>query len=276
MRRRDWGGIVGLVLLLLVMAVATLGPLLAPYGAQDLVGEPLQSPSQKFLLGTDVLGRDLLTHLLLGTRTSMIVAIAAASLTMMIAVFVGVLGGWFGGVVDAFVRRAIDITLIVPRLPMLIIFGIYAGRSLLSVVVVITSVSWAGPARVLRARTLGLRNRADLRAAKGFGAHGGYLFAHHVLPEVAPIMLASFVNITSRAVVLEAGLAFLGIGDITRMSWGATMRDAVSFESLFEMTVWKWWLVPPVVAVSTLMIALTLVGSILDARANPRVMVRTS
>lgn len=275
MRRRDWGTIAGSVLLLLVIAAATLGPPLAPYGAQDLVGEPLQSPSRDFLLGTDALGRDLLTHLLLGTRTSMIVAFAAASLTMMVAVSVGVLGGWFGGVVDAFVRRAIDITLIVPRLPMLIIFGVYAGRSLLSVVVVITAVSWAGPARVLRARTLGLRNRADLRAAKGFGAGGGYLFGHHVLPEIAPILLASFVNITSRAVVLEAGLAFLGIGDITRMSWGATMRDAVSFEGLFEMTVWKWWLVPPVVAVSTLMIALTLVGSILDARANPRVMVRT-
>lgn len=269
----DKGPVVGAGIVVVVTLMAVLGPWWAPHRPEALAGAPLQAPSREFLLGTNRAGNDLWSHLLVGARASLGVALAVAAAATIMAVLVGVTAGWQGGTVDSVLRRLIDVVLVTPRLPLLIVLGAYAGRSATAVIVVIAAVSWPGPARTLRMRCLGLRQRGDLRAARGFGAGPLHLVRCHLIPELGPLLVAAFVGIAARAVVLEAGLAFLGIGDPTRISWGATMRDAVEFRSLFRTDAWRWWLLPPIVAVSSLMIGLALVGTALDARANPRLTV---
>jgi peptide/nickel transport system permease protein len=125
-------------------------------------------------------------------------------------------------------------------------------------------------ARIVRAQVRTLRSRAHLRAAVGFGAGTFYIVRRHLVPELAPILIAGFVVAAERAVVLEAGLAFLGLGDPSRKSWGSIMHDALGFSSLFLTDAWRWWLLPPIVALGIFVLGLTFLGMALEERVNPR------
>ena len=117
---------------------------------------------------------------------------------------------------------------------------------------------------------LSLRRRADIRAAVGFGASTGQVLRAHVLPEVGLVLIAGLVSAVERAIAIEAGLAFLGLVNPTRASWGSIMRDALDFRGLFLTDSWRWWLLPPVAAVALLLVGLALVGTSLERRLDPR------
>jgi peptide/nickel transport system permease protein len=122
----------------------------------------------------------------------------------------------------------------------------------------------------VRSQVLSLRRRAHIKAAVGFGATTGQVLRRHILPEVGLILTAGLVSAAGRAVAFEAGLAFLGLGDPSRASWGAILRDANDFGGIFFTDAWKWWLVPPLVAISLLLLGVTFVGVGLEQRINPR------
>lgn len=266
------GGIgwLGLALLAAVVLAATLGGVLAPYGVHALAGEPLEAPSGAHLLGTNSIGQDVLSQLLAGARSSLLVALVAGGGSLALGALVGIVAGWLGGIVEALLMRIVDILLTIPRLPLLIVVGAYAGSSLWTVAAIIAATSWMAGARILRGQVLSLRSRAHLLAAAGFGAGVLYMLRRHLVPELALILVAGFVAAAERAVMLEAGLAFLGLGDPTRKSWGSMMRDALGFSSLFLTNAWEWWLVPPVAALAVFLLALTFVGVALEDRINPR------
>ncbi len=268
-RRRGMGW-TGAVLVGSFALVALIAPLIAPYRSGALAGQPLEPPSGAHLLGTNSVGQDIASQLLSGARASMFIAAVAGAGTLLLGALVGVASGWAGGRVDALLMRIVDVFLALPRLPLLIVAGAYVSRSLTSVAAVIAATFWPDTARVVRSQVLSLRGRAYVTAATGFGAGAVDVLRRHVIPALGLILMAELVTATGRAVVLEAGLAFLGLGDPSTASWGSILRDALAFQSLFYTDAWKWWLVPPIVAVSLLLVGITFVGVALEQRINPR------
>jgi ABC-type dipeptide/oligopeptide/nickel transport system permease subunit len=253
-----------------VAAVAVTGPLLSPYRVTELAGDPLEAPSVGHLLGTNSVGQDLVSQLVAGARVSLFVALVAGGGTLLFGAVVGIVAGWSGGRIDAVLMRLVDVVLVIPKLPLLIVAGAYVGPSLGGIAAIIALTSWPPSARVLRAQVLSLRRRAHLRAALGFGAGTLRVLRRHVVPELGLILASGLVAASGRAVALEAGLAFLGLGDPTRASWGSIMRDALDFSGLFYTRAWAWWLVPPVVAVGLLLVGMTFLGIAVEQRVNPR------
>jgi peptide/nickel transport system permease protein len=264
-------GWVGVAVVGVFVGLALGAPWLSPYRTTELAGAPLESPGSGHLLGTNGVGQDVASQLLSGARVSLFVAVLAGGGTLLIGAAVGMVAGWAGGSIDAVLMRIVDLVLVVPKVPLLIVVGTYAGPGLMMLSLIIALTSWPPTARVVRSQVLSLRRRAHIKAAVGFGGSSGQILRRHILPEVGLILAAGLVAAAGRAITFEAGLAFLGLGDPTRASWGAVLRDALDFGGLFFTDAWKWWLVPPVVAVSLLLLGVTFVGVGLEQRINPRV-----
>jgi peptide/nickel transport system permease protein len=257
-------GIVGVFILLGVAA-----PWLAPYRVTALAGDPLQAPGFRHLLGTNSVGQDVASQLLAGARTSLWVAVIAGGGTVLIGSLVGGLAGWTGGLTDAVAMRLADLILVVPGIPLLIVIGAYTRPSVGSISIIIALTSWPVSARIVRAQVLTLRPRAHIRAAVGFGASTPRVIRAHVVPALAPILMAALVGAAERAITIEAGLAFLGLGS-GQVSWGSAIRDALAFRGLFFTSAWSWWLLPPVLAISIVLVGVALLGTAVDQRINPR------
>lgn len=260
----------GLAIVAVFVGLAVAAPWLSPYRTTELAGRPLEPPSAAHLLGTNGVGQDVATQLLHGARVSLFVAVVAGFGTLLIGALIGMVAGWAGGATDAVLMRFVDLVMVIPRVPLLIVIAAYAGRGLTVLSAIIAVTSWPPTARIVRSQVLSLRRRAHIKAAIGFGGTPGQILRRHILPEVGLILAAGLVGAAGRAITFEAGLAFLGLGDPTRASWGAILRDAIGFGGLFFTDAWKWWLLPPLLAVSLLLLGVTFVGVGLEQRINPR------
>lgn len=262
-------GWVGVVIVGAVAAFAVSAPVLTPYRPTALSGAPLTPPSGEHALGTNAVGQDVASQLLAGARVSLFVAVIAGVGTLLIGAAVGVVAGWRGGRTDDVLMRVVDLLLAIPRLPLLIVVGAYVGPTLWTVAGIIALTSWPPGARVVRSQVLSLRRRTHLRAAIGFGADTWHIVRRHIVPEVGLILVAGLVAAAGRAVMLEAGLSFLGLGDPTRTSWGGMIRDAIDFGGLLYTDAWSWWLLPPVLAITVLLLGFTFAGLGLEEAVNP-------
>ncbi len=263
-------GAVGALMLLAFVFVAAFGPHLARFRSTELAGPSLSKPRGRFLLGTNTLGQDIFSQLILGTRASLVIALLAGAGTVVLGGIVGVAAGWFPGWPNAVLMRVTDVVLVVPKLPLLLLVGALTGGSVIGLALVISLLFWPTAARILRSQVLTLRTRAHVRAATGFGAGTWHQLRRHILPDLALLSVAEFIPAAGRAVALQAGLAFLGVGDPTQPSWGAMIRDAIAFKALFITPAWKWWLVPPVLALVGLVVGITLLGTATERRLSPR------
>lgn len=263
-------GWVGLGLVGSFVALGAAAPAIARYPPQSLSGQPVEPPSLDHLLGTNQLGQDLASQLLHGARSSLYVAAVTAAIALLLGALVGITAGWAGGRTDFVVMRAVDVVMAVPRLPLLLILGVYAGRDLLTVALVMAAVFWPPTARVVRGEVRSLRRRTHLKAAQGFGGGITHLLGRHVLPELRLVLVASFVILAGRAVLFEAGLAFLGLGDPSRTSWGSILRDVRMSRGVFYTPIWTWWMLPPVVALVLVLLGLSFVSMAMEQKVNPR------
>lgn len=263
-------GVVGALILGLYVILTLFGSQLAPFRATELAGASLESPGGRHVLGTNLLGQDIASQLILGARASLLVALLAGAGTVVLGALVGVAAGWFPGWPSAVLMRVTDLVLVIPKLPLLLLIGALTGGSVVGLSVVISILFWPTAARIIRSQVLSLRTRAHVRAATGFGAGTWHQLRRHILPDLSLLSVAEFIPAAGRAVSLQAGLAFLGVGDPTQPSWGAMIRDAVDFGALFITPAWKWWLVPPVVALVGLIVSITLLGTAAERRLSPR------
>jgi peptide/nickel transport system permease protein len=250
--------------------LAVAAPWLSHYRTTQLAGQPLEPPSAAHLLGTNGVGQDVASQFLHGARVSLVVALLAGGGTLLIGALIGMVAGWSGGAVDAVLMRFVDLVMVLPRVPLLIVIAAYAGPGLIVLSAIIALTSWPPTARIVRSQVLSLRRRAHIKAAIGFGGTSGQILRRHILPEVGLILAAGLVGAAARAITFEAGLAFLGLGDPTRASWGTILRDAIGFGGIFYTDAWKWWLVPPVAALILLLLGVTFIGVGLEQRINPR------
>ena len=220
------------------------------------------------LLGTDHLGSDLWSQLVYGTRIALAIGLSAAFIAVVIGTSVGLIAGYLGGMVDEVLMRVVDVLLAVPTMPILIILGALFGKSIFNVVILLALFSWMGIARIVRAQTLSLKERTFVEAAKASGASSDYIMASHILPNTVPLIFANLVLRIPSAILTEASLSFLGLGDPRVPTWGRILQNSRQFGGFTKMA-W-WWLLPPGLALTFLSLAFVFIGNSVNEILNPR------
>ena len=229
---------------------------------------PGKYPSgNRYLLGTDYEGHDILAWLIYGTRSELMVGITAAFVAVVIGTVVGLVAGFYPGMIDSLLMRATDVMLSLPGLVILLLFAAVFGPSLVNIMIIIAILSWAGIARVIRSVTLSLKERAFVDAAIIAGASESRLIFRHIAPNVLPYTFLYMTFTISGAIVTEAILAFLGFGDVNNVTWGMMLQYLqISGQSLIA---W-WWLLPPGICITLLSMSFYLIGRAFDEVVNPR------
>lgn len=263
--RQRPAAMLGLVLLAGIGVVALLATVLAPGDPFRRAGTPLQPPSLQFWLGTDDLGRDVLTGVVRGSRPSMLVGFAAALTSALVGTLVGGVAGYFGRVADDILMRLTEMVQVVPRFFLVLIVAALFGPSMATVALILGLTFWPGTARLLRAQILSLRSRDFILAARAVGVPEWQVLARHVLPNAVAVVIVSTALQVGSAILVEAGLSFLGLGDRSAVSWGNMLNSA---QPLIRIA---WWTaVFPGLAITLTVMAANLVGDGLNAALDPR------
>ncbi len=261
---------IGLVLVGIAVAMAVFAPLLTPHNPTAISGRALEQPSAGHWLGTDVPGRDIFAQLVFGARDSLLAGVIAGSLAIVGGVVVGVLPALLSGVADTVSNRLVVFLLALPGLPLLVLIGALAGNRQGALILVIAFLGIAPNARILRSQALSLRKRGFIAAARGFGGGPLFVLRRHLVPGLGPLVLVSFVNWVSVAIGLEAGLAFIGLGDPSGISWGLTINRALAQPAIYFSPMWTWWVLPAGLAITVTLLGFTFVGVALEPLLNPR------
>jgi peptide/nickel transport system permease protein len=261
--------LVGLVMVGLLILVAIFAPLIAPYDpALPSLYDSRQPPSRDHLLGTDDLGRDVLSRLIYAARISVTVGLVAVLIYETIAVFLGSASGYFGGAVDMIIQRFVDVVMAFPSLIIILVFIALLGPSIYNVMIAIGLLSWPGPTRLVRGQFLQLREVDYVLAARCIGAPHRRIIFRHVLPGVmSPLVVSATFGIAG-AIMMEAGLSFLGLGvQPPTASWGNMLNDAQNMTKLQTMP-WLW--VPPGLAIVITVLAINFIGDGLRDALDPK------
>lgn len=251
-------GVIGLALTITALLTAAFAGFLAPYDPLVPVGASLAPPSTAHPMGTDALGRDLLSGVLAGARTSMIVAVGVGALALVIGVTVGATSAYLGGRTDDLIQRLTEVVQVVPRFFFAILALAFFGTSQLVLIVVLGLTSWEILARVVRAEVLSLRAREFIDAARTQGASGSRILLGEILPNALPVTVVYLALLLAHVILLEASLGFLGLGDPDVVSWGYLASQAQDFLRV------AWWLsVFPGLAIAGTVLGLNLLGDAL-------------
>jgi peptide/nickel transport system permease protein len=263
-----WRGRIGVAIVALFAFLAVFGTALAPYNPEESSLEVLASPSWSHILGTTESGADVFSQILAGARVSMVVGFAAAAISALLGSAVGLAGGYFGGWTDRILDAFENWFLVIPTLPLMIVLARILNPSLTVLIAVIGLTSWAGTGRIVRAQVLTLRERAFVERARALGAGDTYIIRKHILPNTLPLIFANTVLIVAIAILSEAALAFLGLGDPTRISWGSMLENA--FESGAPSAGAWWYVIPPGLCITVLVLAVSMLGYLFEEHVNPR------
>jgi peptide/nickel transport system permease protein len=270
--RRDRLAVTGLVVLVLFALMAVLAPLLVDRDALSAVNaldNPTWArPQGEFVLGTDSLGRSVAVQFVYGSRISLLVGVMATLLTVAIGSIVGIVAGFFGRWVDAVLMRLTDWFLVIPFLPLAIVLAAVLGRNVWNIIFVIGITSWPSTARVVRAQVLTVKQRLYVDRARALGSSRGQIIRRHVLPNVAPLILASATLAVPISILTETTLAFLGLGDPTAASWGKTLEEAFHSGAI-SRGAW-WYYLPAGVGIVLVVLAFTMFGRALEEILDPR------
>ena len=261
--------LVGALFLLAVIGAAAFADLLAEHPPDRTVGPAYARPSGEHLLGTDDLGRDLWSQLLFGARVTLLVGVVAAVAATVTGTAVALIAGRRGGWVDAVAMRIVDLVLSLPFLVLVLVLAAYFGRGIGVLIGLIAGILWARPARLLRGQVLKLRELGHVVAADAMGASTARILWHHLLSRLVPLVLSQFVRAAAVAVLVQSGVAFLGLGDPDRVSWGSTLYFANNGNAILT-DAWLWWIVPPGVGLTLLIVGLAFVGYAFEELAEPQ------
>ncbi|MCW6158452.1 MAG: ABC transporter permease [Thermoplasmatales archaeon] len=236
-------GKAGLIILFGLVIFALIGHFAAPYNPLANNAPAFQPPSHAHLLGTDYIGQDILSWFMVGTGTSLVVGFTIAILSALIGVTVGVIAGYFGGKTDDVLMRAVDVLLVIPGFPLLVILQTFLPPTLETTVLILSILGWPFLARVIRSQTLTLKERQYVLASKLSGLSGMQIIFRDIIPMLIPIITINAIFIAVGGVVAQAGLAFFGLGDLRSVNWGTELyyffnQDGIAYKA------W-WWLLPP-------------------------------
>ena len=263
-------GLVGLAILLVLCAFAAFPSVFSPYSPTRSAGVAslMSPPSWSHLLGTDDAGQDVLSEVIWGARGSLLIGSFATFIAVFIGASLGLLSGFYGGVKGEFLMRVTDIFLVLPALPLMIILAAVLTPSLWNVALVIGVTGWTGTARIVRSAVISLRERTYVYRARAVGCTDRRIVLQHILPDVVPLIFANAVIVAAFAVASEAFLSFLGLGDLSTISWGSMLYFAFNMGAFTAGA--YWYFLPPGLLIVTTILAFTGVGYGLDEVLNPR------
>jgi peptide/nickel transport system permease protein len=256
-RNLSWPVLFGILLLSLFMMLAAFAPFIAPYDPWE-PGRPFLPPSETHPFGTNDIGQDIFSELIFSTRISLFVGFFAAFVSVAVGSLVGLFSGFLRGAADEALMGATDIVLIIPALPLMIIFAAHTSPSIWNIIIVIGALWWTSTARVVRSRVLQLREMSFVEAARGLGAGDDYIVFKHILPNTLQVIMAKFILAVAGAMLTEASLSFLGLGDPLQKSWGMMLSYAFS-RGGFINGYW-WWYLPPGICISLAVLGFVLIG----------------
>jgi len=259
-------GPLGLAILAVVALAAILAPVIAPDGPFALGGPRLAPPGTAgHLLGTDHLGRDMLAQIVYGARVSLVIGLVAASISLVIGVLVGSIAGYYGGWADILLSRLTDMFLIIPAFFLIIIVVATLGSGIVYVMIVIGLTAWPTSARLMRAQALSLRDRTFVQALRALGESSPRILVRHIIPNgIQPLIANASLDIAS-AILIEAGLSFIGLGDPNQATWGRMI-----FDGRTTITTAWWASVFPGVAIIVTVLGFYLVGDGISYVLSPR------
>ena len=265
--RRDRKATAGAVILAVFLAIAVVGPWTA--GDPDaLVGIPLQPPSVAHWLGTTGQGQDVLAQLVAGTRVSLAIGFSVGFLVVLVGALVGVTAGYFGGRTDAVLSLLFNVFLVIPGLPLAIVIAAYLPSGPLTLGFVLVATGWAWNARVMRAQTLAQRRRDFVAAAVVSGESDFRIVTQEILPTLTSLLVSQVIGSTVYAIGAQVGLEFLGLGDVSAVTWGTNLYWAQNDSALLTGA---WWTFAPTgICVALVGFGLTLLNSGFDEITNPR------
>jgi peptide/nickel transport system permease protein len=257
--------LLGLGLLLAVAVMALLAGVVMPGDPLRAAGPPLTAPSARYPLGTDDLGRDMWAMVLHGSRTSLLVGLAVALVSAVLGIAIGGVAGYYGDLVDDVLMRFTELVQVVPRFFLVLVAAALFGPSLWLTTGLLGLTFWPGVARLLRAQVLSVREREFVLAARAIGAATPHIIWRHVLPNALPVVVAVAALQVGTAILVEAALSFLGLGDRTLLSWGYLLNGAQPFLRV------AWWMsVFPGAAIALTVLAVNLVANGLNDALDPR------
>jgi peptide/nickel transport system permease protein len=282
-RKRSRGGLVwdvikgrpsaavGAVIMGIFLFIAIFAGVIAPYSVHTQVGPVYGVPSAQHWLGLDDGGIDMVSLLLQGARVSLIVGFAAAFVATVVGGGVGMIAGYFGGKPESVLMRITDYFLVIPDVPLMIVIATLWGPSLSHVIFVIGLLLWTTTARIIRAQVKSVRERVYVKRARAMGASHWRIVFRHVLPQIAPLLVANVVLTVAVAIFDETALAFLGLSDPTAVSWGSIIEHAFLRQAI---STGAWWaIVPPGICVALVIMGCYLVGQAIEDALNPRLKV---
>ena len=259
-------GPVGLALLIVIALAAIFAPVIAPDGPFKL-GGPRLAPigTEGYPLGTDHLGRSILAQLVYGARVSLAIGLVAAAISMVVGVIIGSLAGFYGGWVDIVLSRLTDMFLIIPAFFLIIVIVATVGSGIFYVMIVIGLTSWPTSARLMRAQALSLRERTFVQGLTALGESKPKILFRHVVPNGIQPLIANASLDVAGAILIEAGLSFIGLGDPNKATWGRMI-----FEGRTSITTAWWVSVLPGIAIIITVLGFYLVGDGISYVLSPR------
>ncbi|MGW3351520.1 ABC transporter permease [Nonomuraea rubra] len=268
--RHHRGGVIGLAVLVVSVLLALVAPLFISEDVTSVVngvGEKFAAPSLSEPFGTDESGRSILLMVWWGSRTSLLIGFLAALLSIVIGLVFGVAAGHFRGWLGATLMRITDWFLVLPSLVTALVLSAILGGSTFTIIMAIGITTWPSTARLIRAQTLAVEARPYIERSRALGAGHWHITTRHVLPNVAPLLLASTTLEVASAIVTESTLAFLGASS-NKTSWGTMLRHSYDYGAANEGA-W-WYILIPGLAILVVVMAFTFVGRALEAVLNPR------
>lgn len=264
---RSWEGMLGAGILTAIGLMAILAPIVRPGDPQALVALPLLPPfmNASWPLGTDRLGRDILSGILHGSRVTLVVSMIATMATVCLGAIMGTIAGFMGRKTDEVIMRLAEAFQAVPGFILVLALVAVLGSSIFSIIVGITASSWAGLARVVRAEILSLREREFVEADRALGMHPIEIAFREILPNVLPALFSMTSIIVASAILIEAALSFLGLGDPNYMSWGKMIAEG---RTVLRSA--PYLSIIPGVAIVLIVLAVNLIGEGIIETSNPR------
>lgn len=261
-------GLVGVGLLVALLVLSLFPGAIAPYDPTETVGRPFLPPSAAHRLGTNDIGQDILSELIWGTRTSLLTGLVVSLVSVAIGVAAGLISGYFTNALSAIILILVDLVLVLPFLPLVILLSAYLGPSQRNVILILILVSWAIPARLIRSRVLTLTEIPYVEAARALGSSDYRIIRRHIWPAVRTIAVVQVMMLAAGAILAEASLSFLGLGNPATKSWG-TMLYFAQASGVFLSDGWRWWVAPVGLMITLAVLGLVLLGYWLERRLEP-------
>lgn len=274
--RSDTAATIALGVLVFYILLALFAPYLAPHDptatmfAEDGSAMILEEPTSDNLFGTTQYGKDVFSQWVFGSRISILVGLLSAVVVATVGTTVGVIAGYYRGIVDTALMRVVDTLYGFPATPFILVLALLLGASVWNVILAMVLVLWRTMARLTRSQTLSLSQRPYVKAARSAGASDLRIMAYHIVPNLVPLILIETTFVAGRAIVLEAGVSFLGFGTTNAVSWGTMLQS--SFATGAIRKAW-WWVLPPGLSIAMIVISLFYISRGLEEVTNPELRV---